>query len=544
MSQSTSAVATPTASARLPVWLVVLAAGCIVGVAMGLRQVMGLYLKPMTTDLKVGREAFSTAMAVANIVWGIGSGVRRRDRRQVRRRPRDRAERAAHRAGLYVMYDASVVAPLIPGNGPGGIFTDLFVSGVLLGLGVSGTGITALVGAVGRAVPPEKRTQAIASLGMAGGIGGFIAFPYAHLLIEAYGWKTSLLVLATTALSMLPLAWFMSGKPQTQAAAVKPQTLTEAFSEAFAHPSFWLLTAGFFVCGFHVAFYSVHLPAFVADKGLEPWVGVWALTLVGTANIIGTYVAGQSGRFVEKRVGLSLIYFGRVFAFLGLLFLPITPMDGDRDQRAARLLLAVDRAADLGPGRAVLRHHLDVDAVRLRVLLAPVRLVRRPVARRAAVRRHQVLRHDVVDLDRARPVRGRRSTGRSRSGRSPACRQRRQWHAQPADCYIECHGTPSNRTRRYRPGEAQGRANRRFGWCSDLLVRRRRLSLRRARQCHHPRPVVGHRRPACACEQCAVRFARSDRGGFADVSDRTRASATLRPLNLRPRRGARHGDAR
>ena len=101
--------------------------------------------------------------------------------------------------------------------------------------------------------------------------------------------------------------------------------MREAFAEAFAYPSFWLLTAGFFVCGFHVAFYSVHLPAFVADKGLQPWVGVWALTLVGTANIVGTYIAGQSGKYVEKRVGLSLIYFGRVFIFLGLLYLPMTP---------------------------------------------------------------------------------------------------------------------------------------------------------------------------------------------------------------------------
>ena len=107
--------------------------------------------------------------------------------------------------------------------------------------------------------------------------------------------------------------------------AIKKQTLQEAFTEAFAHPSFWLLTAGFFVCGFHVAFYGVHLPAFVADKGLEPWVGVAAIMMVGVANIIGTYVAGRSTRFVERRIGLSFIYFARCFVFLGLLFLPITP---------------------------------------------------------------------------------------------------------------------------------------------------------------------------------------------------------------------------
>ena len=106
----------------------------------------------------------------------------------------------------------------------------------------------------------------------------------------------------------------------------KPQTLGEAFKEALTHPSYLLLTAGFFVCGFHVAFYSVHLPAFVADMGLDASVAVIALTMVGLGNLAGTYIAGQSGRFIEKRRGLSLIYFGRCFVFLGLLFLPITPV--------------------------------------------------------------------------------------------------------------------------------------------------------------------------------------------------------------------------
>ena len=308
MTQSTAA------PARLPVWAIVAGAGAIVGMAMGLRQVMGLYLQPMTTQLGVGRESFSTAMAVANLVWGIGavfSGAIA-DKYGAARVVVGGA--LCTMAGLYVMYSAR--------NG-----ADLMASGVLLGLGVSGTGITSLVGAVGRAVPAEKRIQAIASLGMAGGIGGFIAFPYAHLLIETLGWQSSLMVLLMTAAAMLPLAWTLSGNTDAPTGVqVKKQTLKEAFAEAFAHPSFWMLTAGFFVCGFHVAFYSVHLPAFVADKGLEPWVGVSALMMVGTANIVGTYIAGQSGKYMDKRRGLSLIYFGRVFVFVGLLFLPMTPV--------------------------------------------------------------------------------------------------------------------------------------------------------------------------------------------------------------------------
>ncbi|MFZ1106411.1 MAG: MFS transporter [Hyphomicrobiaceae bacterium] len=293
-----------------PLWVVVLAAGLIVGVAMGLRQVMGLYLPPMTTALGIGVEPFSTAMAVANLLWGIGAVAAGMiaDRYGAGRVVVTGV--LATVAGLYVMYAAR--SPF-----------DLMLSGVLLGIGVSGTGITALVGAAGRAAPPEQRTAAIAALGMAGGIGGFVAFPYTHVLMGLLGWQMSLLVLAGTMALLLPLAWPLSGKPTT-AGPADTQTLVQAFKEALTHPSYLLLTTGFFVCGFHVAFYGVHLPRFVADHGLDASVGVISLTCVGLANLVGTYVAGQSPRFMEKRLGLSLIYFGRCFVFLGLLFLPIT----------------------------------------------------------------------------------------------------------------------------------------------------------------------------------------------------------------------------
>lgn len=295
-----------------PLWVVILAAGTIVGLAMGLRQVTGLYLPHMTRELGIGREPFSTAMAVANLVWGIGAVFMGAV-----------ADRYGAGRVLVIGTLASAAGFWLMSIGqPNSI---LLLSGVLMGIGVAGTGMTALVGAVGRAAPADKRTAAIASLGMAGGIGGFVAFPFAHLTIEWTNWHISLLILAGVSLAMLPLAIPLSGRP-TPTSTARAQTLREAFAEAFAHPSFWLLIAGFFVCGFHVAFYSVHLPAFVADKGLPPWVGVWALMAVGIANIVGTYLAGQSGRVVEKRMGLSFIYFMRCFAFLGLLFLPMTPL--------------------------------------------------------------------------------------------------------------------------------------------------------------------------------------------------------------------------
>lgn len=302
----------PPATPTRPLWLIVLSAGLIVGVTMGMRQVLGLYLPPVTTDLGIGREPFSNAMGVANLVWGIGAVF---------------AGMIADRMGAGRVIVAGVFASMI------GLYMmyaarsgfDLLMAGVLLGIGVSGTGITSLVGAVGRAAPPDKRTAAIASLGMASGIGGFLAFPYTHLLMDLAGWQVSLLLLALTTLAVLPFAWPLAGRPDAAAGMIDTQSLWSAIKEAFTHRSYLLLVIGFFVCGFHVAFYGVHLPAFVADKGLDGSVAVAALTTVGLANLIGTYLAGQSARFFEKRKGLSFIYFGRCFIFLGLLFLPMTP---------------------------------------------------------------------------------------------------------------------------------------------------------------------------------------------------------------------------
>ncbi len=301
------------ANAALPLWLLILIVGTIVGVSMGRTQSMGLYLPPVTKALDIGREPFGLAMALAQLTLGLGApffgGLI----------DKFGAGRIvvicllAAIAGLYLMYAPSSA-------------NDLLISGVLLGIGVSGTGITALVGTIGRLAPPEKRLSAIASIGMAAGIGGFVALPVMHLLIELVGWQQSLVWLMAITALLIPLAWPIGGKPVRREGPVRDQTLMEALREAFQHPSFWLLTAGFFVCGFHVAFIMVHLPAFTVDQGLPSWVGPYALSVVGIANIVGTFIAGQSGRFIEKRRGLSLIYFGRAILFLGFLYLPITPV--------------------------------------------------------------------------------------------------------------------------------------------------------------------------------------------------------------------------
>lgn len=296
-------------------WLAIVAAATVAALAMGLRQALGLYLKPVSLELDLGRETFAFAIAVTNLVWGFAAPV---------------AGYVADRfgAGRVVVVGALAMCAgffLIYASQSG---TMLVVAGVLLGIGISGTGITALVGVAVRASPPERRTEAISWIGLGSGVGLLIALPYVHVLMDGFGWRTSLLVLGCTMLVCLPLAYFVRGslsnKSEPQAPTEPDQALSDVAVRAVRTPSYWLLIVGFFVCGFHVVFYATHLPAYVADQGLPQWVGVTALILVGLGNLIGTWVAGKWGRRFPLRHGLALIYFGRAFVFLGFLILPIT----------------------------------------------------------------------------------------------------------------------------------------------------------------------------------------------------------------------------
>jgi predicted MFS family arabinose efflux permease len=296
----------------LPFAFVLASVWVIVGLSMGRAQSMGLYLSPMTTALGVGRETFGLSMALSQLMMGLAAPL---------------AGGLIDKYGAGRMVIFSVLLTIL-GLGAFYFATDswyLMLGGVLMGAGVSGTGVTSLVGTIGRLAPPEKRLPAMASLGMASGVGGFLSLPLIHLLIEHFGWQGSLLWLIALTALLMPIALPISGKPPAPAAgAARQQTAKEALREAFAHPSFWFLVGGFFVCGFHVSFIMVHLPSFARDQGLPTWVGPYALSAVGIANIIGTYLAGQSGRYIEKRRGLSLIYFGRALIFAGFLVLPMT----------------------------------------------------------------------------------------------------------------------------------------------------------------------------------------------------------------------------
>jgi predicted MFS family arabinose efflux permease len=295
---------------RLPMWAVIVTCATIVAIGMGIRQSMGLFMKPLSVELGFGIEVFSMAIAIANIVWGMAAPFTGAVADKYGSGRVVVFGALCTSVGLWLMYIAT--SPL-----------HLYISGVFLGFGVAGTGINSLVGAVGRAAPSDQRSAAIAKLGIGSGIGLLIALPYTHFLMEAIGWQASLAVLAATALIILPLAWPLSGRPTQPETDVKPQELGAALTEAFSHPSFWLLNLGFLVCGFHVVFYAVHLPSYVASQGIDSSIAVIGLTVVGIGNLIGTYFAGQWGKTQFKKWGLSFIYVCRAVIFLGFLYLPI-----------------------------------------------------------------------------------------------------------------------------------------------------------------------------------------------------------------------------
>jgi len=283
----------------------------IAAIGMGLRQVMGLYLKPVSETLGFGREVFALAIAIANIVWGVAAPITGAVSDSLGSGRVAVFGAVTTTAGLLMLYAAQTELHLI-------------VSGILFGLGVAGCGVNAMVGAVARVVAPELRTRAIALIGMGAGVGILVAMPYTHLLMALLGWQSSIIVLAATAALMLVLAALIRGRPP-EVQGEPSQGLFSALREAFAYPSFWLLNASFFVCGFHIVFYGTHLPAYVADRGFDPGVAVAALTMVGLGNLFGTYIAGEWGRRLPNRYGLALIYLARAGVFLAFLWLPVTP---------------------------------------------------------------------------------------------------------------------------------------------------------------------------------------------------------------------------
>jgi len=302
---------TPSVSSR-PAWQsvpVVLAAGCLIAMTgFGIRSVFGLFLEPMTAAHGWGRETFGLALALQNLLWGLGLPL---------------AGALADRFGArqVIAGGALIYAAGVWGMAEAGTPLALHVfGGLTTGLGVAFTAFSLALAAMARVVGPERRSFALGVGTAAGSMGQVVFSPLTHAFIASHGWHATLLILAATALALIPLAFML---PRGGAASAGPeQTLVDALREALAHRGFVLLTAGFFVCGFHVAFITVHFPAYVRDLGLDPKVGAWSIALVGAFNIVGSFVSGLLGQRFSKRSSLSVIYAARALVITALLLAP------------------------------------------------------------------------------------------------------------------------------------------------------------------------------------------------------------------------------
>jgi predicted MFS family arabinose efflux permease len=293
--------------------VILVSSGFVLTLAMGLRHGFGLFLQPMSADLHWGRETFALAIAVQNLVWGIvqpftGMIADRYGTAKV-----VLAGVALYVLGLVTMAHATTPIGLI------------LTCGVLIGTGLSGVTYSVVSGVLGRAYPPEKRSMALGISAAAGSFGQFALLPATQWLISHLGWYGALLALAGIGLLMGPFAIALVEKRAGEVHAFR-QSASEAMREALSHRGYLLLTIGFFVCGFQIVFIGVHLPAYLADKGLPAHVAVTALALIGLFNIIGTYATGWMGSRMPRKYILSGIYFSRSIVIALFVWLPISPL--------------------------------------------------------------------------------------------------------------------------------------------------------------------------------------------------------------------------
>jgi MFS family permease len=305
--------ATPAAPA-LPMTRVLLCGGLIVTLSMGIRHGFGLWLQPVTMSYGWSREAFSFALAMQNLVWGIAGPFTGMIA------DRFGATRVLVAGGL--LYALGLVLMATAGTPLG------FLGGVgwVMGFAQSGTTYAVIYGVIARNFPAGRRSWAMGITAAAGSFGQFLMPPVDGGLLSRFGWQEALFILACAALAILPLSLGVREPAPAAQRAHGAQGVVAAMREAFSHRSFLLLTAGYFVCGFQLAFIGVHLPSYLRDKGVSSAVAPVALALVGLFNIFGSYLAGILGQRHSKPRILSGIYLLRALAIAAFVMVPPSPL--------------------------------------------------------------------------------------------------------------------------------------------------------------------------------------------------------------------------
>ncbi len=304
---------------RVPphVWLLILSACLLVLLSFGYRSGFGLYVKPLADANGWGRDTIGFALALQNLIWGVVAVF---------------AGGLADRFGnIKVICVAALLYALGLGLTPHVTAPWMLNStaGLLVGAGVAGTSFGIILPALARAVSPDRQQWVLGLGAAAGSAGQFLMVPVAQSLIESVGWVNTLHILALSTLAMcllaMPLAPYAGSKaPDANDRSHKAQTMTEALREALGHRSYILLVLGFYVCGFHVAFITAHMPAYLSDLGFSGQVGAWAISVIGFCNIFGAYYAGVlSSKFQRKQV-LLWIYLLRGVIIAVFVLTPIT----------------------------------------------------------------------------------------------------------------------------------------------------------------------------------------------------------------------------
>jgi MFS family permease len=294
---------------RGSLWIL-LGASLILALSLGIRHGFGLFLPPMSAEFGWGREVFAFAIALQNLIWGLTQPF------------------TGALADRFGAKRTVIVGGILYAIGLGCMSladTPLSLSlsaGLLIGIGLSGTSFSVILGAVGRAVPMEKRSLAMGIAAAAGSFGQFAMLPGTLGLMSWLGWSVALLALGLLVALIVPLAAMLKDTPLPLTG--QEQTLGEALREACSHSGFWLLALGFFVCGFQVVFIGVHLPAYLVDQHLPALVGTTVLALVGLFNIFGTYIAGWLGGRMSKPRLLSALYLARAVVIVAFILMPLT----------------------------------------------------------------------------------------------------------------------------------------------------------------------------------------------------------------------------
>ena len=296
-------------------WLAIACACLIAMMGFGPRSAMGFFQLPMLQDTGWDRSTFALAMAIQNLAWGVGQPF---------------LGAVADRHGTWRVLALGTlfyIGGLVMMAHAGSPLWLHIGGGVLVGIGVAACSFGVVLASLARLVSAEKRSMAFGLGTAAGSLGMFIYAPISKGLIDAFGWSDSLLVLAAIMLIIPVLAAPLRGNASTSkiASTELEQTFKEALNEAFAHRSYLLLMAGFFVCGFQVAFIAAHFPAYISDLGLASRWAVAAISLIGFFNIIGALASGFIGQRYSKPAFLSLIYIARSIVIALFLLTPASP---------------------------------------------------------------------------------------------------------------------------------------------------------------------------------------------------------------------------